>query len=116
MKPHVLSVSASTQRLACTGWLTTAAAAPAPAPTAVDKDLLTFVVKHNTEEGKRTSLQLVESLKLQAELQVQNAALNSVRAEQDAKIKKQNSELNVYRTQCTCCAREKAAKVRNAAD
>jgi hypothetical protein len=93
-----------------------AAAAPEPAPTALDKDLLSFVVKHSTEEGKRTSLQLVESLKLQADLRAQNAALNSVLREQDAKLKKRNAELNVYRTQCTCCAREKAAKVRNAAD
>ncbi|KAF6255808.1 hypothetical protein COO60DRAFT_1641232 [Scenedesmus sp. NREL 46B-D3] len=93
---------------------TAAVTAPTPAPAAAD--LLSFVVKHTTEEGKRTSMQLEEMLKLVAELQAQNAALNSVRAELETRLRKQKSELGVYRTRCKCCAREKAAAVRDAAD
>ncbi|KAF6257120.1 hypothetical protein COO60DRAFT_1655395 [Scenedesmus sp. NREL 46B-D3] len=93
---------------------TAAVAAPTPAPAAAD--LLSFVVKHTTEEGRRTSMQLEEMLKLVAELQAQNAALNSVRAELETRLRKQKSELGVYRTRCKCCAREKAAAVRDAAD
>jgi hypothetical protein len=91
-----------------------APAASAPAPVAADSHLLRYLVKHSSEEGKRASEKLEEKMTMLIDVQAQITALTSQRAQLDEQVRSLRAEVNCFRKHCKCCAREKAAAVRDA--